>query len=119
MCVTRLWPFEEEEGDVTTLLFLGVIIHADWPGGLHAGGPGSRSSSLDIARGRSSLDIARGRSRRNSSAGFLRAATEPPTIIEGQPLQLPQKGSAEDSTTGMLLSFSFHMFREFVSMLEL
>ncbi len=59
-----------------------------------AGGPGSRSASLDIARVRS---------RGNSSSGFVRAGTEPPTIIEGQPFLMKRDRPGEVSTSGWQL----------------
>ena len=51
------------------------------------------------------MDITRGRSRRNSSAGFVHAAQEPPTIVEGQPLRMPHKGTDEDSALGLSLLY--------------
>ena len=46
------------------------------------------------------MDVVRSRARRSSSA-FMRAATDPPTIVEGQPLRMASIGRSDFPMPGM------------------
>ena len=64
-----------------------------------AGKPGSRSVSMDMVRSRA----------RRSSSAFTRAATDPPTIVEGQPLRMAATGRSDYPMPGMQPVWLLHL----------
>ena len=64
-----------------------------------AGKPGSRSVSMDVVRSRA----------RRSSSAFTRAATDPPTIVEGQLLRMAPIGRSDYPMPGMQPARLLHL----------
>lgn len=54
------------------------------------------------------MDVVRLRARRSSSA-FTRAATDPPTIVEGQPLRMAPTGRSDYPMPGMQPARLLHL----------